>query len=41
MRPSEFVYHYFVFSGKKLHLELNNATLPSVCKFFNLNYNEI
>jgi len=41
MHPSELVYDYFVFSGNKLHLELNNATLPSVCKFFNLSYNEI
>ena len=39
--PGDLVYRYYVYRGTKLFLELNNVSLPNVCRFFNLEYKEI
>ncbi len=34
-------YRYFIYNGKRLHLALDEKTLPNICLYFGLNYAEL
>ena len=39
--PDNTYFRYFLYDGKKLHLALDDRTLPNICVFLGLNYAEL
>jgi len=39
--PKNTYFRYFLYNGKKLHLDLDDRTLPNICVYFGLNHAEL